>query len=81
MCSKFVLAIRFCSAEMAILVGKWPMADYYFKLWGTVSTLNEGTNKARRVVYHAFVASHYVSLVYKRPFPIPIAICTYVCSM
>ena len=33
MYSKFVLAIRFCSAEMAISVGKWPMADYYFKLW------------------------------------------------
>ena len=32
MYSKFVLAIRFCSAEMAILVGKWPMADCYFKL-------------------------------------------------
>ena len=30
--SKFVLAIRFCLAEMAILVGKWPMADCYFKL-------------------------------------------------
>ena len=32
MYSKFVLAIRFCSAEMAILVGKWLMADCYFKL-------------------------------------------------
>ena len=32
MYSKFVLAIRFCSAEMAILVRKWPMADCYFKL-------------------------------------------------
>ena len=33
MYSKFVLAIRFCSVEMAILVRKWPMADCYFKLW------------------------------------------------
>ena len=35
MYSKFVLAIRFCSAKMAILVRKWPMADCYFKLWYT----------------------------------------------
>ena len=35
MYSKFVLAIRFCLAEMATLVGKWPMADCYFKLWYT----------------------------------------------
>ena len=32
MYSKFVLAIRFCSAKMAIMVGKWPIADCYFKL-------------------------------------------------
>ena len=29
MCSKFVLAIRFCSAEMAILVGKMANGDCY----------------------------------------------------
>ena len=33
MYSKFVLAVRFCLAEMAILVGKWPMAKCYFKLF------------------------------------------------
>ena len=32
MYSKFVLAIRFCLAEMAKLVGKLPMADCYIKL-------------------------------------------------
>ena len=40
MYSKFVLAIRFCLAEMAILVGKWPMADCYFKLCSKGQTYN-----------------------------------------
>ena len=44
MYSMFILAIRFCSAEMAILVGKWPMADCYFRL--CYNRLNVSRSKA-----------------------------------